>query len=73
MWTGSTWNTPALTVHGNMIVDGTVRAQSLAADTAFLAKAGINVIYDRAAALSGSPETNYKMKIDLANGLIHIR
>lgn len=73
MWTGSTWTTPALTVHGDMIVDGTVRAQSLAADAAFLAKAGIDIIYDKTAALSATPESSYKMKIDLANGLIHIR
>ena len=73
MWTGSTWTTPALTVHGDMIVDGTIRAKSIAADSAFLAKAGIDIIYDRTAALSANPEAYYKMKIDLANGFLHIR
>lgn len=73
MWNGSAWVAPSLTVHGDMIVNGTVKAQALVASDAFFAQAGINRIYDRAAALSGAPETNYKMKIDLANGLIHIR
>lgn len=73
MWDGAGWVTPGLTVNGNMIVDGTVRAQSLVAGDAFFAQAGIDRIYDKTAALSADPETNYKMKVDLANGLIHIR
>ena len=73
MWSGSAWTTPALVVHGDLIVDGTVRAEALVADHAFLAKAGIDVIYDRTAALSAVPESTYKMKIDLANGFLHIR
>ena len=73
MWSGSAWTTPALVVHGDLIVDGTVRAEALVADHAFLAKAGIDVIYDRTAALSATPESTYKMKLDLANGFLHIR
>lgn len=73
MWNGTIWTTPSLTVHGDMIVSGTVKAQSLVASDAFFAQAGIDRIYDRTAALSGNPEANYKMKIDLANGLIHIK
>jgi len=73
MWDGASWVAPGLTINGDMIVRGTVRAQSLAASDAFLAEAGIDRIYDRTAALSGNPEAVYKMKIDLANGLIHIR
>ena len=73
MWNGSAWASPSLVVHGDAIVDGTIRAGAMVADDAFLAKAGINIIYDRAAALSTNPEANYKMKIDLANGLLHIR
>lgn len=73
MWNGTAWVAPSLTVHGDMIVNGTVKAQALVASDAFFAQAGIDRIYDKAAALSGTPEANYKMKIDLANGLIHIR
>ena len=73
MWNGTAWTTPSLVVHGDTIVNGTVRAEAMVADAAFFAKAGINIIYDRAAALSGNPESTYKMKIDLANGFLHIR
>lgn len=73
MWNGSQWATPALVVHGDMIVNGTIRGEAMVADYAFFQKAGINIIYDRAAQLSANPEGTYKMKIDLANGFIHIR
>lgn len=73
MWNGSAWVAPGITVHGDMIAYGTIRAEQMVADNAFFAKAGINVIYDRNAALSGNPEGTYKMKIDLWNGFIHIR
>lgn len=73
MWNGSAWVAPALMVHGDIIANGTIRGEKMVADQAFLQKAGINVIYDRNAALSGNPEGTYKMKIDLANGFIHIR
>lgn len=73
MWNGTAWVAPELTVHGDMIVSGTVRAEALVASDAFFAQAGIDKIYDRTAALSGNPEASYKMKIDLANGLIHIK
>lgn len=72
-WNGSAWTTPALVVHGNMVVNGTITASKIVADAAFLATIGVNVIYNRAAALSGNPEGTYTMKIDLANGYIHIR
>lgn len=73
MWNGSAWVAPGVTVHGDMIAYGTIRAEQMVADNAFFAKAGINVIYDRNAALSGNPEGTYRMKIDLWNGFIHIR
>lgn len=73
MWDGAAWIVPGITVHGDMIAYGTIRAEQMVADNAFFAKAGINVIYDRNAALSGNPEGTYKMKIDLWNGFIHIR
>lgn len=73
MWNGTQWSAPALVVHGDMIVDGTIRGEAMVADNAFFQKAGINIIYDRAAQLSTNPEGTYKMKIDLASGFIHIR
>ena len=73
MWNGSAWVQPALMVHGDIIANGTIRGEKMVADQAFFQKAGINVIYDRAAQLSANPEGTYKMKIDLANGFIHIR
>ena len=73
MWNGSIWTTPAMVIHGDMVVDGTIRAEALVGGYAFFQQAGINVIYDNAAAVSGNPESSYKMKIDLANGFIHIR
>lgn len=72
-WNGSAWTAPALVVHGNMVVTGTITSDKLVADNAFLARIGVNIIYNRDAALSGNPEAVYKMKIDLVNGYIHIR
>lgn len=72
-WNGSGWAAPGLMVHGNMIVDGTITAQKIVANYAFFAQVGVDVIYNRAAALSGNPEAYYTMKIDLANSFIHIR
>ena len=72
-WNGSSWITPAMVLHGDMIVNGTVTASKIVANNAFLSQIGVNIIYDRAAALSSNPEGSYKMKIDLQNGYIHIR
>ena len=72
-WNGTAWNTPALVVHGDMIVNGTITAQKIVADNAFLSRLGVDIIYNRAAGLSTNPEANYTMKIDLANSYIHIR
>jgi hypothetical protein len=72
-WINGAWISPALMVHGNMIVSGTITAEKLVADSAFLTKMGVNVIYNRDAALSSNPEAVYTMKIDLYNGYIHIR
>lgn len=72
-WNGSAWVTPAMVIHGDMVVDGTVTANKIVADDAFLSRIGVNVIYNRDAALSGNPEAYYKMKIDLWQGYIHIR
>lgn len=73
MWNGSSWVAPALVVHGDLIANGTIRGEKIVADQAFFQKAGIDVVYDRAAQLSANPEGTYKMKIDLAAGSIHIR
>ena len=73
MWNGSAWVAPALMVHGDMIATGSIRGDKMIADAAFFQKAGINTIYNHAAAISGNPESVYTMKIDLANGFIHIR
>lgn len=72
-WDGTAWITPALLVHGNMVVDGTITASKIVGDDAFLSRIGVNVIYDRAAAISSNPEAIYKMKISLSDGYIHIR
>lgn len=72
-WNGSGWVNPAMVLHGNMIVNGTVTADKIVAGNAFLSQIGVNIIYDRNAALSGNPEAYYKMKIDLNSGYIHIR
>ncbi|AXC40205.1 straight fibre tail protein [Salmonella phage S133] len=72
-WNGSGWINPAMVLHGNMIVNGTVTADKIVAGNAFLSQIGVNIIYDRNAALSGNPEAYYKMKIDLNSGYIHIR
>lgn len=72
-WNGSGWVNPAMVLHGDMIVNGTVTASKIVANNAFLSQIGVNVIYDRNAALSDNPEAYYRMKIDLQNGYIHIR
>lgn len=72
-WNGSGWINPAMVLHGNMVVNGTITADKIVAGNAFLSQIGVNTIYDRNAALSGNPEAAYKMKIDLVNGYIHIR
>lgn len=72
-WNGSSWIAPALVVHGDMVVNGTITAQKIVANYAFFAQLGVDVIYNRAAALSTNPESSYTMKIDLANSYIHIR
>ncbi|QTJ63441.1 tail protein [Salmonella phage STWB21] len=72
-WNGAGWINPAMVLHGNMIVNGTVTADKIVAGNAFLSQIGVNIIYDRNAALSGNPEAYYKMKIDLNSGYIHIR
>ncbi|QZI86690.1 hypothetical protein SIPHO036v1_150001 [Vibrio phage 70E38.1] len=72
-WDGSSWVTATQTIHGNVIVDGSLRAESLIADDAFLQTLGVNNIYDNAAISSGNPVANYKMRISLVNGSIHIR
>lgn len=72
-WNGSGWVSPAMVLHGNMIVNGTITADKIVAGNAFLSQIGVNIIYDRNAALSGNPEAYYRMKIDLMNGYIHIR
>lgn len=72
-WNGTAWTAPALTVHGDMIVSGSITADKIIANNAFLAQIGVDVIYNRAAALSSNPEGTYTMKIDLLNGYIHIR
>lgn len=72
-WNGSAWVSPAMVLHGDMIVNGTVTASKIVAGNAFLSQIGVNIIYDRAAALSSNPEAYYRMKIDLQNGYIHIR
>jgi hypothetical protein len=73
MWDGSTFNTPQLVIHGDMIATGTIHSNRIVADSAFFQQTGINTIYNHAAAVSGNPEGTYTMKIDLANGSIHIR
>ena len=72
-WNGTAWTAPALTVHGDMIVSGSITADKIIASNAFLAQIGVDILYNRAAALSSNPEGTYTMKIDLANGYIHIR
>ncbi|HFZ8394666.1 TPA: hypothetical protein ACIPBC_001586 [Salmonella enterica subsp. enterica serovar Saintpaul] len=72
-WNGSGWVSPAMVLHGDMIVNGTITASKIVANNAFLSQIGVNVIYDRNAALSDNPEAYYRMKIDLATGYIHIR
>lgn len=72
-YNGTSWGTPALVVDGSIIATSTITADKLVADSAFLNKVGVNVIYDEAAAISANPESTYKMKIDLAAGSIHIR
>lgn len=73
MYNGTSWVAPALVVHGDMIVSGTIRAEKLVADELFVNRIGVGVIYDKPAWGSGNAEANYKMKIDLNAGYIHIR
>lgn len=72
-WDGTAWIAPSLFIHGNAIVDGSLTADKLVADSAFLTKMGVNVIYDNPAMLTPDPEANFKMKIDLEHGSIFIR
>lgn len=72
-WNGSEWVQSSLTVHGDAVIDGTLAANKIAASSAFLNEAGINVIYDNTAFSSGDPEANFTMKIDLQEGSITIR
>lgn len=72
-WDGAEWVEPALVVHGDMVVDGTITTDKIVADQAFLQKMGVDVIYDNQALATGDPENNYSMKIDLEVGSIHIR
>ncbi|QIG60720.1 tail fiber protein [Vibrio phage VPT02] len=72
-WIKGSWQSAAMLVHGNMIVNGSITAQKIIASNAFLQQIGVNVIYDNAAAQSSNPESRYKMKIDLSRGSIHIR
>ncbi|CCI88555.1 straight fibre tail protein [Yersinia phage phiR2-01] len=72
-WSGTAWVLPAMVLHGDMVVDGTITADKIVANYAFLAQIGVDVIYNKAAALSDNPEAVYTMKIDLATGYIHIR
>lgn len=67
------WTTPVSAMHGNMVVDGTLTTAKMVANSAFVNEIGTEIIYDRDAALSGDPETNFKMKIDLVSGSITIR
>ena len=73
MWDGVSWVNPTIVLHGDMIADGTIRADKLVANTALVNEIGTEQIYDKAAFESGNPEANYKMKIDLVAGSIHIR
>lgn len=72
-WNGTSWTQPALVVSGDIIADGSITSNKLVADSAFLNTMGVNIIYDNPAVSSGDPERNYKMKIDLNIGSIHIR
>lgn len=72
-WDGAAWEEPAMVVHGDMVVDGTITTDKLVADQAFLQKMGVDIIYDNQALQTGDPESNYSMKIDLDKGSIHIR
>ncbi|QFR57726.1 tape measure protein [Serratia phage Slocum] len=73
MWNGTAWVVPGLVVHGDMVVSGTIRSDKIVADTAMVNRLGVTVIYDTNAWNSGNAEANYKMKIDLGGGYIHIR
>ncbi len=50
-WNGSA-TSPAMVLHGDMIVNGTVTASKIVANA--LPQIGVNIIYDRAAALSST-------------------
>lgn len=72
-WDGTTWVNANVLIHGNMIVNGTITTDKIIGSDAFLSQIGVNTVYDREAALSANPEANYKMKISLVDGYIHIR
>lgn len=67
MWDGSTWTTPNL-LDGDMVVTGTLSANRIAGNSGFFNEIGVNTIYNH-----GADESDYKMKIDFAGGVIHIR
>ncbi len=72
-WNGAAWVGATQTIHGNIIVDGSVRAETIVADAAFLQTVGASEIYDDDAFVNGTPELDYTMKISLSGGFIHIR
>ncbi|MFP9220129.1 hypothetical protein, partial [Enterococcus faecalis] len=43
-WNGSAWTSPAMVLHGDMIVNGTVTASKIVANNAFLSQIGVNII-----------------------------
>lgn len=65
-------------LHGDLIASGTIRGSSIKAKSitakeitggsGFFSDIGVDVIYN-----TGGSETDYRMKIDLANGFIHIK
>lgn len=68
LYNGTSWVDPGLVIHGDMIATGTIRAEKIIANNAQFSAAGIDVIYN-----TGGDAGNYTMKIDLANGEIHIK
>tara|TARA_Y100001956_G_scaffold82660_1_gene104608 strand:- start:1005 stop:3047 length:2043 start_codon:yes stop_codon:yes gene_type:complete len=72
-WNGSAWVGSTLAINGNVIVDGSIRAESIVATDAFFQEVGANYIYDNAAFNNGNPAADYSMRISLIDGSIHIR
>lgn len=72
-WDGSAWVGSTLAINGNVIVDGSIRAESIVATDAFFQEVGANYIYDNAAFNNGNPAADYSMRISLIDGSIHIR